>query len=121
MDHTGPAASQLAALKSLGVKLAIDDFGTGHSSLAYLKHFSFDKLKLDKSFMRDITRDGVSMAITKAIIGLAKSLKVEVLAEGVETETQFEFLRTHSCDSAQGYLFGQPVPSTELQTLISPQ
>jgi EAL domain-containing protein (putative c-di-GMP-specific phosphodiesterase class I) len=121
MDHTGPAASQLAALKSLGVRLAIDDFGTGHSSLAYLKHFTFDKLKLDKSFVRDVTRDGVSVAITKAIIGLAKSLKVEVLAEGVETELQFEFLRTQSCDSAQGYLFGQPVPSTELQALISPQ
>jgi diguanylate cyclase (GGDEF)-like protein/PAS domain S-box-containing protein len=120
MDHTGRTLSKLAALKALGVKLSIDDFGTGYSSLAYLKHFSIDKLKVDQSFVRDITLDGAGMEITTAIIGLAKSLKVEVLAEGVETETQLDFLRTQRCDSAQGYLFGRPVPSHELQTSDRP-
>jgi EAL domain-containing protein (putative c-di-GMP-specific phosphodiesterase class I) len=120
MDHSGMAASKLAALKGLGVRLSIDDFGTGYSSLAYLKHFSIDKLKVDQSFVRDITHDGAGMEITTAIIGLAKCLKLEVLAEGVETETQLDFLRTQSCDSAQGFLFGRPVPSHELQASDKP-
>ena len=117
MDHAGPAALKLTALKALGVRLSIDDFGTGYSSLAYLKNFAIDKLKVDQSFVRDITHDGAGKEIATAIIGLAKSLKLEVLAEGVETDAQLEFLRTQTCDSAQGYLFGRPVPPDELQTI----
>jgi EAL domain-containing protein (putative c-di-GMP-specific phosphodiesterase class I) len=116
MGLTGSAASKLAALKTLGVRLSLDDYGSGYSSLRHLKHLPIDKLKVDKSFVRDIARGGPGMQIAAAAIGLAKSLKLEVLAEGVETETQFEFLRSQSCDSAQGYLFGAPVPPTELQT-----
>ena len=115
MDYTEPAVAKLAALKALGVRLSIDDFGIGYSSFSCLKYFAVDKLKMDKSFVRDITLDGAGMKVATAIIGLAKSLNLEAVAEGVETETQLEFLRSHGCDRAQGYLFGRPVPSNELR------
>ena len=110
--------TKLAALKALGVRIAIDDFGTGYSSLAYLKRFPIDKLKIDQSFVRDIPQDTSNMEIAAAIIAMARNLKLEVLAEGVEAEAQLAFLKRHGCDVAQGYLFGQPVEAETMQAIL---
>ena len=96
-------------LKGLAITLSIDDFGTGFSSLSYLKRFAIDRLKIDQSFVRDVTRDANSAAIALAIISLAHSLRLSVIAEGVETEPQMSFLRRRDCDEMQGYLFSRPV------------
>ena len=99
----------LKRLKDLGVSLAIDDFGTGYSSLAYLKRFPVDKLKIDKSFITDVPRSRDHNTIVTAIIGLAHALSLRVVAEGVETEAQLEFLQNSGCDLIQGYLVGKPI------------
>jgi len=118
--HSGEAmVAKLAELKALGIRLAIDDFGTGYSSLSYLKRFPIDKLKVDKSFVRDIPADTADSEITAAIIGLGKTLQLEVLAEGVETPAQLAFLRQHGCDTAQGYLFSRPLPAAELEKYLA--
>ena len=114
MEQAGEVQARLLALKRLGVKLAIDDFGTGYSSLAYLKRFPIDKLKIDRSFVRDIPRDSADMEIATAIIGLAKNLHLEVLAEGVETAEQLGFLKNRGCDSCQGFFFGKPMAEEDL-------
>ena len=107
----GPVVdANLAALKALGVKLAVDDFGTGYSSLSYLRQMPIDKLKIDRSFVRDLETDQASGSITSAIVTLARTLELEVLAEGVETQGQFEVLRAMGCDTVQGYLFARPAP-----------
>ena len=111
MGHGEEAIALLGALKGLGVGLSIDDFGTGYSSLAYLKRFPIDELKIDRSFVRDIPHDSVDMEIAAAIISMARSLRLKVVAEGVETEAQRNFLRHQGCHACQGYLFSPPVPA----------
>ena len=106
--------SVVQQLKELGVSLAIDDFGTGYSSLSYLRQFRVNKLKIDRSFIREITTNADDAAITKTIISMAKSLNLTVIAEGVEDKSQFEFLRAHKCDEIQGYYIGKPGTAGEV-------
>jgi len=118
MQKTEFAVRQFNQLRQLGVSLAIDDFGTGYSSLSYLKRLPIDKLKIDKSFISDIPADGHDMAITQAIIVMAASLKLNVIAEGVEQQEQIDFLQQHGCQLAQGYLYSKPCPAEEIGALI---
>jgi len=101
--------SVLQELKAMGLTLAIDDFGTGYSSFSYLKRFPVSKLKIDRSFVRDVAVNPDDAAITTAIISMAKSLNLKVIAEGVEDEAQMSFLRAHQCDEIQGYYFSIPL------------
>ncbi len=109
----------LQDLKRLGIRLAVDDFGTGYSSLTYLKRFPIDTLKIDRTFMRDIMVDPDDRSITTAILLMAHSLRLEVVAEGVESQEQLKFLRERNCDLAQGYLFSPPVPTQEATDLLA--
>jgi len=108
----------LQALKAIGVQLAIDDFGTGYSSLSNLKRFPIDTLKIDKSFVRDITTDPDDAKIVSAVIGMGISLNKRVTAEGVETREQLAFLRAEHCSEAQGYYFSQPMAAKEYTRLL---
>ncbi len=114
-DHN---ISILRRLKEMGISLAIDDFGTGYSSLSYLKHFPITRLKIDKSFVRDITTNPDDAAIAEIIIAMAQTLKLNVIAEGVETRAQMEFLSVHNCLEMQGYLFSRPLPADKLGCLL---
>ena len=98
----------LERLRQFGVRIALDDFGTGYASLSYLRQLPLDKLKIDRSFVRDIGKTRDCAAILKAIIGLARDLELRVTAEGVETREQLEFLHSHACDEIQGYLVSRP-------------
>jgi diguanylate cyclase (GGDEF)-like protein/PAS domain S-box-containing protein len=109
----------LRALKTIGVTLSLDDFGTGYSSLSYLKRFPIDIVKIDQSFIRDITSDPSDASLTKAIITMAHSLGLKAIAEGVETDGQLSFLAGLHCDEVQGYLFSRPVPSTSIDAILS--
>jgi diguanylate cyclase (GGDEF)-like protein/PAS domain S-box-containing protein len=108
-------------LKGLAITLSIDDFGTGFSSLNYLKRFAIDRLKIDQSFVHDVTHDANSASIALAIISLAHNLKLSVIAEGVETEAQLNFLRRRDCDEMQGYFFSKPVPAAEFEKMLCEQ
>jgi diguanylate cyclase (GGDEF)-like protein len=109
MKDAEKIVAMLNALKALGLRISVDDFGTGYSSLSYLKRFPVDALKIDQSFVRDVVHDADSAAIVKAVISLAHILNLRVIAEGVETETQCDFLRENGCDEVQGYYFGRPM------------
>ena len=109
------AVSQMNKLRELGVKLAMDDFGTGYSSLSYLQILPITLLKLDRSFIIDIEHDNIAFEIVSAVIRIAKSKKIETIAEGIEDETQEDILRKAGCDFGQGYLYGKPMPASELE------
>ncbi len=106
-------------LKKIGIRISLDDFGTGHSSLAYLKRFPIDTLKIDQSFIHDITRDPDTAAIVTAIIAMGHSLRLKVIAEGVEFTDQAVFLKRHNCDQMQGYLINVPMPASELELILA--
>jgi diguanylate cyclase len=111
-------AEVLRELKQIGVTLALDDFGTGYSSLSYLKRFPLDTLKIDRSFVRNITTDADDASIVTAVIGLGRNLHMRVVAEGVETREQLEFLREHGCPVGQGFYFSVPVRPAEFGQLL---
>ena len=118
MQNLDRVTTILNELKALGTTLSMDDFGTGYSSLSYLKRFPFNNLKVDQSFIRDITSDPDSEEIVKTIIAMAHSLRLKVIAEGVETVGQLNYLRLHKCDEIQGYLFSKPVEADEFCSLL---
>lgn len=113
--------SVLKELQKMGIQIAMDDFGTGYSSLSSLKHFPLDKLKIDKSFIRDLTSDPEDAAIIKVVVALGQGLNMEVIAEGVETLAQLQFLRSLDCYGVQGYLFSKPLPASEATALYQQQ
>ena len=119
MQHTSRASEILQGFREMGAHVSIDDFGTGYSSLGYLKHFPIDTLKIDRSFVRDVPHDADDAAITQAIIAMAHSLKLQVVAEGVESRAQLDFLRTQGCDQIQGYIFSRPVPAEAFAVLLA--
>jgi len=118
MRETDSAIQILQDLRRIGVHLAIDDFGTGYSSLSHLKRLPIDRLKIDRSFIRDLARDPSDAAITRAVIALGTSLKLEITAEGVENAYQERFLVRESCHQAQGFRYGRPMPAHKLQKML---
>lgn len=112
------ALSRLNKIKKLGIQLSLDDFGTGYSSLSYLKRFPIDTLKIDQSFIRDIKIDHEAAALVKAIIAMAHSMGMDVIAEGVEHKEQLEFLGANNCDTMQGFFFSKPVPPDEFEKML---
>ena len=119
MQSDNISTANLMALDKLGVRLAIDDFGTGYSSLSYLKRFPIKTLKIDRTFIRDVTDDQDDAAIVTAIIAMAHSLKVEVVAEGVENRHQLDFLRRLGCDVIQGFFINRPLPAAEINRFLA--
>jgi EAL domain-containing protein (putative c-di-GMP-specific phosphodiesterase class I) len=119
MNDVEHAISVMHEVKKLGVLLAIDDFGTGYSSLAHLKRFEIDVLKIDQTFVRDLTVDPDDAAIVTTIIALAANLKLDVISEGVETLEQMAFLRQHGCRQMQGYYFSRPVPAAAFEAVLA--
>ncbi len=119
MSNAEDTITVLQNLKALGIQISIDDFGTGYSSLAYLKRFPIDKLKIDIAFVREVTSNPDDAAIVLAIINMAHSMKLEVIAEGVEKDAQLAYLRRHGCDEMQGYYFSRPLPEEEFVQMLS--
>jgi diguanylate cyclase (GGDEF)-like protein len=118
MDSDSATLTKLHELNRVGIKLSVDDFGTGYSSMSSLKNFPISVLKVDRSFVRDLPKDSDDAAITEAIIAMAKSLKIDVTAEGVETEEQARFLEEKNCNRCQGFYFSRPVPALEITALL---
>jgi EAL domain-containing protein (putative c-di-GMP-specific phosphodiesterase class I) len=106
-------------MHAIGVRIVLDDFGTGFSSLSYLRSFPFDRIKIDRSFVKDVGLRNDADAIIRAIVGLGKSLRIPVTAEGVETLEQLELVRVEGCDEAQGYLISKPIPAGNVALLLS--
>ncbi len=118
LDNVSDTIAKMLAIKALGVGFSMDDFGTGYSSLSYLKRLPLDQLKIDKSFVEDISTDPNDVVIIQTIIGMAHNLSLNVIAEGVETETQLELLNHYGCRAYQGFLFSKPVPAKEFEKLL---
>jgi EAL domain-containing protein (putative c-di-GMP-specific phosphodiesterase class I) len=118
MQNADSTIALLRELKTIGVQLAIDDFGTGYSSLSYLKRFPVDVLKIDQSFIREVTFDSDVAVIVDAVINIGNCLRQRVIAEGIETEEQLGFLRNHQCEEGQGYYFSRPLPAEEFSRLM---
>jgi EAL domain-containing protein (putative c-di-GMP-specific phosphodiesterase class I) len=118
MNNLESTIENLNRLKKMGLQLSIDDFGTGYSSLSYLKRFNLDKLKIDKSFVRDLERDPNDAAISASIIALAHKMNLKVIAEGVENAQQAEFLKSQQCDEVQGYFYGRPMSVAQIEQLF---
>ncbi len=118
LRDTAGTLSALHALRAMGISIALDDFGTGHASLSYLRSFPFDRIKIDQTFVRDMETNAESLAIVRAIAGLAQSLRMRTTAEGVETIGQLDGLRREGCTQVQGFLFSQPRPANEVPSLI---
>jgi EAL domain-containing protein (putative c-di-GMP-specific phosphodiesterase class I) len=118
MQDATSTAAVLRALKDLGVHLALDDFGTGYSSLSYVQRFPIDTLKIDQSFVRDLATDAGAANIVTAVISMGNSLHMRVVAEGIETREQLEFLQIHGCPVGQGFYFSRPVPAQEFAKLL---
>jgi EAL domain-containing protein (putative c-di-GMP-specific phosphodiesterase class I) len=121
MQNPEQARKMLASLKSMGIRIAVDDFGTGYSSLSTLKQFPIDTLKIDRSFIRDLATDVEDRSLTEAIISMGKALKLHLVAEGVETAVQEDFLRQHGCHAMQGYHFSRPIVAAEFETFVKRQ
>lgn len=119
MRDIGTTVAVLSGLKSLGMRIAIDDFGIGYSSLSHLKQFPIDIIKIDRSFITDAPGDPSDSAIADAIIAMGKSLKIKVVAEGVELPEQLAYLQSRHCDEIQGYLFSKPLPAEAFLALYS--
>ena len=119
MRDTDRAVQIMESLRRMGVRISIDDFGTGHSSLGYLKRFPVDRLKVDRSFVRDLPHNGDDVAITRAVIAMAHSLKMSVVAEGVEHQEQFDLLRAEGCDEFQGYFCARPMEEADLLKFVA--
>jgi EAL domain-containing protein (putative c-di-GMP-specific phosphodiesterase class I) len=121
MQETASTDLVLQELKDMGILLALDDFGTGYSSLSYLKRFPIDTLKIDHSFVRDLTTDADDACIVSAVVNMGKSLHMRVVAEGVETQDQCTFLKNQHCPEAQGFYFHEPMVSEEIIELFAPK
>jgi predicted signal transduction protein with EAL and GGDEF domain len=119
MQDWKSTAEILRALKGLGVRIALDDFGTGYSSLSYMKRFPIDALKIDQSFVRDMTSDSDDASIVSAVIDMGRSLNMRVVAEGIQTRDQLQFLKARHCPEGQGFYFAPPVPAEQLTALLS--
>ena len=120
MDDTNATVEALNGFKKLGVKLSIDDFGTGYSSLSYLSRFPLDELKIDRSFVVAMDKSSNDATLVRAIIAMARSMDLDLVAEGVEDREQYRFLRQHGASVIQGYLFSKPLPVDELKVLLAP-
>jgi EAL domain-containing protein (putative c-di-GMP-specific phosphodiesterase class I) len=121
MRNINDTISTLTSFKEMGIEISVDDFGTGYSSLSYLKQLPINTLKIDRSFVKDIPYDEDDVTITAAIIAMAKNLRLSVVAEGVETESQLEFLEQRGCEKAQGYFISKPLPAEEMTNLLQNQ
>ncbi|HEY5798673.1 MAG TPA: GGDEF domain-containing phosphodiesterase, partial [Burkholderiaceae bacterium] len=118
LGTSGGVTDHLSALRSAGMRISLDDFGTGYSSLSYLKKFAIDYIKIDQSFIRNLETSPQDMALSEAIVVMARKLGLQVVAEGVETEQQLALLRATGCEFGQGYLFARPLPASELHALL---
>ncbi len=121
LEDVQDTIAKMNALKNIGVQFSMDDFGTGYSSLAYLSQLPLDQLKIDQSFVRNIGINPSDAVIVQTIIGMALNLGMDVIAEGVETEAQHDFLKQHGCSAFQGYLFSKPVPLGAFEKLVTGQ
>ena len=118
MQNAEQSLAVMRKLKEMGVRISIDDFGTGYSSLSYLKRFPIDTVKIDQNFVRDLAQSPNDAAIVTAVISMARALKLGVIAEGVETEEQLDFLKREQCETIQGFLYSRPVPAEEFSAAL---